>query len=64
MNNTQGNDNTRENKKGTVSIRNMTLGIWYAAGYECKKKGITLKDYIENLIKKDLQLGENIGDTE
>lgn len=49
------NDINNEDKKATVSIRNMRLSLWYKAGYKCKTKGMTLSDYIASLIEKDLE---------
>jgi macrodomain Ter protein organizer (MatP/YcbG family) len=49
------NDNNIEDRKATVSIRNMSLSLWYKAGYKCKTQGQTLSDYIANLIEKDLE---------
>lgn len=48
------NDNNIEDRKATVSIRNMSLSLWYKAGYKCKTKGLTLSEYITQLIEADL----------
>lgn len=51
----QENDTNNEDKKATVSIRNMSLSLWYKAGYKCKCEGQTLSKYVQSLIEKDLE---------
>jgi hypothetical protein len=55
--NTPSNNNTisEEDRKATVSIRNMSLPLWYKAGYRCKCNGVTLSEYVTALIEKDLE---------
>lgn len=48
------NNTNNEDRKATVSIRNMSLSLWYKAGYKCKTKGETLSEYIAKLIEADL----------
>lgn len=59
MNNTQVDDSREEEGKTTVSVRNITLSVWYEARHECTKRQISLGEYVSELIVKDLQLSEN-----
>ena len=49
------NDTNIENKTATVSIRKMSLKVWYRAGYHCKLNDITLQEYITELIRNDIE---------
>lgn len=43
----------RTSTQATVSIRNMPIKIWNLAHAKSREKGITLKQYIIDLIVKD-----------
>ena len=52
----QDNDTEQEDNKrrGTVSIRNMDLELWYKIGYKSKVEGITMTQYICRLLEQDI----------
>lgn len=41
-------------EKVTVSIRSMNKQLWIRAGYEAKRQGMTMTQYISKLIEKDI----------
>ncbi len=48
------NNSTKQKKeKATVSLRSMNLSTWQLAKIEAVKKGITMTQYVSDLIEKD-----------
>ena len=52
----QEDDNT---ERGTVSIRNMEMELWYKASFMCKMRKERLPDYIGRLIAEDSKAYED-----
>ena len=48
------NSEQEEKKRGTVSIRHMDLDVWYKTGYLAKCKGVTMAQYICDLLEQDI----------
>lgn len=53
-NETTTNDTNVEDRKATVSIRSMTLSLWYDARRIAMTKGMTMTQYISGLIEEDI----------
>ena len=53
------NSTNEENNTATVSIRNMNKDVWTEVAVHCKRKRITITEYITKLLIKDLDLASN-----